>query len=97
MSSAVAGICVDVNSSAVLLLLLICCLSPRPCWMCGSVLCRFETQAVWSISVVLNDVCRAVVCWDAVTHPCCVILLWFVFIDSFIVLVVCSFVTVWFV
>lgn len=42
MFSEVAGICVDVSSSAVLLLVLISCLSPWPCWMCGSVHCRFD-------------------------------------------------------
>lgn len=45
-SAVVAGISVDSGSPVVLLLVLIGCLSPRPCWMCGSVLYRFDTLCV---------------------------------------------------
>lgn len=41
-----AEVSVDGSSPVVLLLVLIGCLSPRPCWMCGSVLYRFETLCV---------------------------------------------------
>lgn len=49
-------ISIDVTSSFVLLLVLICCLSPGPCWMCGSVLCRFG----FCVICVLWLIC---VCW----------------------------------
>lgn len=73
-SAEVAGISVDGSSLVVLLLVLIGCLSPRPCWMCGSVLYRFETLCVlWLLigCVVLSLGCcgSCVLCNIIVVHP----------------------------
>lgn len=79
-SADVSGSPVDVNLLLFFSLVLIGCLSPGPCWMCGSVLSRFDIQAVWGFFVCFVNVNSVHWCcrWGAVTHLCCVTLLWFI-------------------
>lgn len=72
-SADVSGSPVDVNLLLSFSLVLIGCLSPGPCWMCGSVLSRFDIQAVWFFVcfVNVNSVCTGAV--DGVPWLICVV------------------------
>lgn len=94
-SSEVTSISFDIGSS-VFVLVLVCCLSPRPCWMCGSI-----GLAVWTMCVVCGSkLCLWHCCLSVemlfliciVQQYCGIFLFKSVFFK-----IVCSFVSVWFV